>query len=871
MLSRILFAVLLSQISPAPVLSGRVLDVTGGVLRGAQVEVQCQSRRATRAADARGAFSFDGLLGERCTVTASQEGFVADRQPADLRKASPVVLEFRLAVRPYSSRVVITANRGLEEDASQVAQSATRVDAAALNARPFTIVTQALKEEAGVLAQQTTSAQGSPILRGFTGQRNLYLLDGVRYNTSAWRDGPSQYMAWLPSADLDRLEIVRGPGSAQYGSDSLGGTLGIFSVAPPARGAPTTTGTAGVAFGSANQLRSTDVGVGIERSRISARLAASAASVDDLRPGKEVDSHAAVTRFLGLPSSVIAANLEHTGYTQAALSGSVRVPIDPARAVSASYRYAQQQGAHRYDQEMGGNGRYRSEFGPQQLGFGLVRYESARQPGLDELTATFSINRQSDGRLDQTRPTARVDKQVNTTTAFGYSAQGTRAFSTRFDSSFGGEVYDEYIGGSRTLTETTGATSAARPDIPDGTRYTSVGLFWQQGVVVIPGRVHVRGGLRYGQFAFSSVANAALGVPEESIKNNDTTFNVGSVFTLAKSLNATVSVSRGFRAANAFDYGAIGLSGGAGFEISPRRAADLGGLRGSTDGATATSTGQGVGSLGPEVLYAYEAGLRWQSGRIGSSVTAFDLEFHDAIERRTLIFPGNVVGQDIAGYTIIRQDAAGRAYVTGEARPIATRVNVSRARITGFEADASLRATASTSVRVWGSSAKGTELETNTPRRRMPPAMGGMSVSWQRPGSRMWVASTLLAAASQERLSDGDIGDARIGASRTPASVAAFFNGTAVDRGLVKDSRLVATGETLAEVQARVLGGSQLSPMFTSTAGFVSLDVRAGFPLGSHMELTVIGENLADRNYRLHGSGVDEPGRGAHARLRVRF
>ena len=48
------------------------------------------------------------------------------------------------------------------------------------------------------MAQQTTSSQGSPVLRGFTGQRNLYLIDGVRYNTAAWRDGPSQYLSWLP-------------------------------------------------------------------------------------------------------------------------------------------------------------------------------------------------------------------------------------------------------------------------------------------------------------------------------------------------------------------------------------------------------------------------------------------------------------------------------------------------------------------------------------------------------------------------------------------------------------------------------------------------------------------------------------------------
>ena len=64
---------------------------------------------------------------------------------------------------------------------------------------------------------------------------------------------------------------------------------------------------------------------------------------------------------------------------------------------------------HRYDQEIGGNGQYRSEFGPQVLDFAFARYESARQPFFDEMSATISINRQDDGRLTQVRPGQRID------------------------------------------------------------------------------------------------------------------------------------------------------------------------------------------------------------------------------------------------------------------------------------------------------------------------------------------------------------------------------------------------------------------------------------------------------------------------------
>jgi len=72
-------------------------------------------------------------------------------------------------------------------------------------------------------------------------------------------------------------------------------------------------------------------------------------------------------------------------------------------------------------------------------------------------------------------------------------------------------------------------------------------------------------------------------------------------------------------------------------------------------------------------------------------------------------------------------------------------------------------------------------------------------------------------------------------------------------------------------VQSRVLGAATLLPRFTEGPGFTVFGVRAGVRLGSRVDLTLIGENLADRNYRLYGSGVDEPGINVLARLRARF
>lgn len=95
---------------------------------------------------------------------------------------------------------------------------------------------EALKELPGIHMQKTGHGQGSPFIRGFTGYRNLLLMDGIRLNTSIQRQGPNQYWSLVDPYTIDRLEVVRGPASVLYGSDALGGTVAAYSREPDPHG-----------------------------------------------------------------------------------------------------------------------------------------------------------------------------------------------------------------------------------------------------------------------------------------------------------------------------------------------------------------------------------------------------------------------------------------------------------------------------------------------------------------------------------------------------------------------------------------------------------------------------------------------------------
>jgi len=269
------------------------------------------------------------------------------------------------------------------------------------------------------------------------------------------------------------------------------------------------------------------------------------------------------------------------------------------------------------------------------------------------------------------------------------------------------------------------------------------------------------------------------------------------------------------------------------------------------------------------VVYQYDIGLKGRAGRVSGTVNAFDMELFDFIQRRSLVFPEPIVGTTISGFQILRQDSAGLAYIAQDIRPIASRVNVDRARILGFDAEGEVRVKASWTGSAFFSVANGRALPSGEFVRRMPPPMGGAKLRWHK--DRLWGEGVLHMALDQTRLNSGDLSDARIGGLRTRASIATFFNGTATDLGLVRDGVLLRTGETLAAVQSRVLGAAASAPLFTLHPGFAVVGLRGGVRLAEALDLSVMAENLFDRNYRLYGSGLDAPGRNVHARVSYRF
>lgn len=76
-----------------------------------------------------------------------------------------------------------------------------------------------------VFIQKSQLGGGSPMIRGFSANSVLLVIDGVRLNNAIYRSGNLQNVISIDPNTIETAEVIYGPGSVIYGSDALGGVM----------------------------------------------------------------------------------------------------------------------------------------------------------------------------------------------------------------------------------------------------------------------------------------------------------------------------------------------------------------------------------------------------------------------------------------------------------------------------------------------------------------------------------------------------------------------------------------------------------------------------------------------------------------------
>lgn len=205
---------------------GRVLDPDGLPVPYATVVV-LGARTAPRAAetDEAGRFEFAGLPEGRYDITASAPGLYGELRGVTVGAAT-AGLDVPLRLSAIREALVVSAAQ-IDQPLSRTPNSVTVISDAEIEARQLSSLGAALRSVPGFAVAQNggPGTLTSVFPRGGESDFTLVLIDGVRANAF----GGGLDLSQVPLEDVERIEVVRGPQSALYGSDAIGGVVQIVT------------------------------------------------------------------------------------------------------------------------------------------------------------------------------------------------------------------------------------------------------------------------------------------------------------------------------------------------------------------------------------------------------------------------------------------------------------------------------------------------------------------------------------------------------------------------------------------------------------------------------------------------------------------
>lgn len=881
-------------------INGTVKDPDGAAVSGASVSL-LNAHRAVIAAtttDAEGRFTLEKIAPGDYQLSVEGKGFVRHRSAVRVTQADTQQVAIVLELTPIAEQVTITAEAGLVSDTRKVDTQVNVINEREILERAPEVVAQVVDEETGVNLQRTSPSLSAVFVRGLTGRNVAVYVDGVRYTTSAQRGGVGTFFSLIEPSTLETVEILRGPNSSQYGSDVHGGVVNFISQAPRYGGTDSEFhGRTNIFYSSptngfgGNSLftygtRSYGLLLNVNGRRIST-----------LRPADGLDYHAAVTRFLGIPSDIFGTRLPDTGFTQYGGLARANFNLDDNTQLLFSYARNQQDNGKRYDQLLGGDGNNIADLRNLMTDTFYARLFRQNLGFFDNGSFTFSYNGQREERINQGgqgNPAGTITNQRERTNVLGFNFYLDKQLGGRNTFLIGADVYRDKINAPAfTFDPVARTTVNSRPRIPDGARYLSYGFFAQDNFTAIPDRLRINGALRYSVASYESRAsNAELGpdgvplFPDDSQRFSALSGRIGGVVNVTGGFDIAAKYTRGFRAPNTTDLGILGLVGTS-FEVNSETALARGG--------TVGTTGIPVERLGPEYSNSFDLSFRYTSRRFGAELTGFTTKLNEVYFDLPLSLPPGATGTFLGSDQIISQNAAGFVFVNAApTSPVLVRVNFDDARFNGVEFNTRARFTEQLSGTGNFTYIRAYSLLNGLPpdiEGGVPPATAFVSLRYQ-PRSRFYIEGYSTMAGRQNRVSSLDLTDRRTGAARSRANIQNFFRRGACVRGLTTipvggcgnaGGILIPTGETLAQVQnrllpigatingVRVVDNNTLVPLFPYLPGYGLVGVRGSIKFAERSELFVDFENIFDKSYRGISWGIDGAGRGVTLRYRYEF
>lgn len=500
------------------------------------------------------------ILSEYQTVKKSYNELAA----SNTLQLSPLAFSF--------DAVTVTASKWNDNNKNQTSRTTSLAKKEVQLQNPQTTA-DLLGGSGEVFIQKSQLGGGSPMIRGFSTNRLLYVVDGVRMNNATFRGGNLQNVISLDAFSLDKTDILFGPSSVMYGSDALGAVMSFTTLQPQLSltDKPLIVGSATTRYSSASSEKTMHVDFNVGFKKWAFVSSFSTNDFGDLKMGSfgpdEYLRPFYVKRIDSL--DVVVTNDDPriqtpTGYTQMNLMQKIQFKPTKYWQFDYGFHYSETSSYSRYDRHVrlkNGLPRYAEwSYGPQKWmmnNFSIAH--TKKNVVYDRMSLRFAQQSFEESRIS--RDMNKADRLTTIEYVYAYSANldFNKSLGKKNTLNYGAEaVLNDVVSRGFVDDIVAGTRTEGFSRYPQST-WSSIGVYLTDQFRVNE-KLTLNGGVRYNQYTIDAVfQESPFNFPftTANLSNGATTGSIGVVYRPTDKWNISGSVSTAFRSPNVDDVGKV--------------------------------------------------------------------------------------------------------------------------------------------------------------------------------------------------------------------------------------------------------------------------------------------------------------------------
>lgn len=472
--------------------------------------------------------------------------------------------------------VVVSASK-FEQSKRDIPQKIISIDAKKIQLINPQTSADLLESTGNIFIQKSQLGGGSPMIRGFSTNRLLLTVDGVRMNNAIFRSGNLQNVISIDPFTIQNTEITLGAGSIVYGSDAIGGVMSFYTKKPQLSYSDNMyfKANAVARYATANKEKTghLDLNFGLKKWAFLSSISYS--DFDNLRMGNHGPEDYLRPEYVvtnnGIDETVSNDNPKMqipTGYNQLNLMQKVRFEPQDNLSFDLGLIYTTTSDYSRYDRLI----RYRGDelrssewyYGPQQWFMSNLQMtkKSSSSNLYDKVQTTLAYQNFKESRNDRNYQSNMKDIKEEAVDAYSFNADFEKQLSQKTEFFYGIEyVYNKVTSTGDVLNIDTNETSPTVSRYPNGSSWQSMAAY--ANLKFKPSEKFIlQSGLRYNYIlmhADFTENNQYLNLPfnETNLNFGALTGSAGISWLPNEVIQWRFNLSTAFRAPNIDDIGKV--------------------------------------------------------------------------------------------------------------------------------------------------------------------------------------------------------------------------------------------------------------------------------------------------------------------------